>query len=190
MTNESTVQRQQYGNRHQSITTRRQLVFSYLAEPEDTRLSLVKFLKSHRIQKRTFYLLEGEYKAGKKALGKRGEEEHRQKLKATVMDAWDRTEGREPPKRTSKGAEITEVSGDERIALERKVYNDAIASDATKGDKELAVRMLGMLIERQEVKVGLTADELTRRNLEAERQLREGGYRVEEVQEEPSLLSE
>jgi len=37
------------------------------------------------------------------------------------------------------------------------------------------------LVERTEVKIGLTADEITRRNLEAERQLREGGYRVAEV---------
>jgi len=44
------------------------------------------------------------------------------------------------------------------------------------------------LVERTEVKVGLTADELTRRNLEAERQLREGGYRVEEVPKKPALL--
>lgn len=168
---DATEQRKLYKNRKQSITTRRHLVFCYLAESEDKRLPLVKFLKSHRIQKRTFYLLEGEYRAGKKALGKRGEEEHKQELRATVMDTWDRLNGKEPPRRTDKGAEIVEVSGDERVALERKVYNDAIKPSATKGDKELAVRMLGMLIDRQEVKVGLTADEIARRNLEADREL-------------------
>jgi len=43
-------------------------------------------------------------------------------------------------------------------------------------------------VEKQEVKVGLTANEIARRNFEAERQLRKAGYRVVEVQKEPSLL--
>ncbi len=45
------------------------------------------------------------------------------------------------------------------------------------------------LIEEKKVTIGLTADEIARRNLEAEQQLRAGGYRVEEVQKKPTLLS-
>lgn len=165
-----------YRSTRPSIATRRHLVFGYLDEPEDKRLDLKKFLKSHRIQKRTFYLLEGEYRAKEKALTKRDRDDHKQELKATVMDAWDVVEGREPPKRTAKGYKIEEITDDERLALARKVYTDAMGKGASKGEKELAVRMLGMLVERQEIKVGLTADEIARRNTEAEKQLRDGGF--------------
>ncbi|MAH50470.1 hypothetical protein CMI37_31905 [Candidatus Pacearchaeota archaeon] len=57
---------------------------------------------------------------------------------------------------------------------------------------KLVKQLLGELVEKSETKVELkiSADERTRRNLEADRQLREGGYRMEEVPEEPSVLSE
>lgn len=41
---------------------------------------------------------------------------------------------------------------------------------------KLLKQLLGDLVEKTEVTLGLTADEIARRNLEAERQLREGGY--------------
>ena len=48
------------------------------------------------------------------------------------------------------------------------------------------------LTEKHEVTIGLTADEIARRNFEAERRLgewrREHGYRVEDVQDGSSLL--
>lgn len=57
---------------------------------------------------------------------------------------------------------------------------------------EAFFKLLGEFIEKTEHKVefGLTADEIARRNFEADRQLREGGYRVAEVSEKPSLLPE
>ena len=54
---------------------------------------------------------------------------------------------------------------------------------------KLYKQLTGDLVEKQEVKIVLTADEIARRNLEAERQLKVG-YRVEEVQDEPPLLSD
>ena len=55
---------------------------------------------------------------------------------------------------------------------------------------EAFFKLLGEFIEKTEHKVefGLTADEIARRNFEADRQLREGGYRMEEVSEKPPLL--
>ena len=93
-----------------------------------------------------------------------------------------------------EGQNNAEISGDERLALARKVYTDAMRQGASAKDKDLAVRMLGMLIDRQEVKVGLSADEIARRNTEAERELeewhrRKAGQGVEEVQEGHPLLS-
>ena len=181
--------RNEYINRHQSIRTRRQLVFSYLDEPEETRLELKKFLKAHRIQKRTFYILEGEYRATKGAMTKRQKNDHQEQLRATVMDAWDRIEGREPPKRTSKGAIIKDISEEEKLALARKVYEDAMRQGASASEKDVAIKMLGMLIDQKGTRrSGLTADEIARRNIEAERELSEwrsarrmAGQGVEEV---------
>ena len=192
MVGEAIKEREKYLNRHQSITTRRNTVFNYLAEPEDTRLSLSAFLKSHRIQKRTFFILQGEYQAIKLNLSKEDKAEHNQQLKGEVMDAWARIEGKQPPKRI-KGVALIKISDDEKLALARKVYQDAMASGATTRDKDLAVRMLGMLIDKQEVRVGLTADERARREAKADRELVEwerGMARqgVAEVQEERPLL--
>ena len=87
------------------------------------------------------------------------------------------------------------ISDDEKLALARKVYAEAMSPTAKSKDKELAIRMLGMLIDKseQEITVKLDADTIARRNLKADRELEEyrgtAGYRVEEVQEEPPLLS-
>ena len=50
----------------------------------------------------------------------------------------------------------------------------------------------GELVEKAEhkVEVGLSADEITKRNFEAERRLQRGGYRVATVQNESPLLPE
>lgn len=57
---------------------------------------------------------------------------------------------------------------------------------------EAFFKLLGEFIEKTEHKVelGLSADEIARRNFEADRQLRDGGYRVAEVSEKPPLLPE
>ena len=41
---------------------------------------------------------------------------------------------------------------------------------------KLAAQLANELVEKQEITVGLSADEIARRNLEAERQLKKGGY--------------
>jgi len=87
------------------------------------------------------------------------------------------------------------ITDEEKLALARKVYAEAMQPAAKSKDKELAIRMLGMLIDKseQEITVKLDADTIARRNLKADRELEEyrgtAGYRVEEVQEEPPLLS-
>ena len=174
MPEDKTAERQKYINRHQSITTRRELVFNYLDEPVDKRLELKKFLKAYRIQKRTFYILEGEYRATKGALSKQEKQEHQEQLRTTVMDAWDRIEGREPPRRTKSGAVIQVISEEERLALARKVWTDAMKQGASASEKDVAVRMLGLMLDQRAIRqTSLTADDIARRNIEAERELNE-----------------
>jgi len=71
-------------------------------------------------------------------------------------------------------------------ALVREIQNGKVTAN------EAFWKLLGEFIEKTEHKVelGLSADEIARRNFEADRQLRDGGYRVEEVSEKPPLLSE
>ena len=44
----------------------------------------------------------------------------------------------------------TDISDDEKTALARKVYGDAMKHGASASEKDLAVRMLGMLIDKKE----------------------------------------
>lgn len=74
--------------------------------------------------------------------------------------------------------------------------DEGIIKSAKSGNAQaqrLIKQLTGELVEKSEVTIGLTADERARRELEAERQLREwrggAGHRVEEVQKEPPLLS-
>lgn len=151
---------------------RKQVVFDYLNSDREHRLPLSKFLKKYKMIRRTFHTYEGEWKSEVKSKTKVEKENHLQSLRNTMSDAYDRLEGKEPPRRI-EGVDITEISEEEKLALARKVYVDAMSSGAGKGEKELAVKMLGMLIERQEVSIGLTADEIARRNFEADRELEE-----------------
>ena len=84
----------------------------------------------------------------------------------------------------------TEITPEEIAEFRRLLFDIAKNPKASNKDRELAAKMVGVITERQEKKVTieLTADELTRRNLEADRQLREVGYRVEEGKEKPTLL--
>ena len=71
------------------------------------------------------------------------------------------------------------------------LYAGIMVPGAPASKMELYTKLKGRLVEKHEVKVGqLTADEITKRNIEADRQLRDAGYRVEEVCEEPYLLPE
>jgi len=85
--------------------------------------------------------------------------------------------------------DIAEITDDEKLALARKVYEDAMRQGASASEKDVAVKMLGLMLDQRGVKrSGLTADEIARRNIEAERELSEwrrargmAGQGVEEV---------
>ena len=55
---------------------------------------------------------------------------------------------------------------------------------------ELFFKLRGKLVDKvkADVTIGLSADEIARRNLQAERDLRDAGYGVAEVQDKPLLL--
>ena len=106
---------------------------------------------------------------------------------------WDK---KDAPADISK--RIADLSVEEQIKIfDRLLFAIIQNPHATAKDRELFGKRYGLLVEKKEAKVeiGLTADEITRRNLEAERRLREEVYRalprpgVEEVQGISPLLS-
>ena len=71
---------------------------------------------------------------------------------------------------------------------------DRALLEAVQAGKPEAIRTFYLLTKRLKqqnesgVKIELTADEVTRRNLRAEKELREGGFGVEKVPDESALL--
>jgi hypothetical protein len=88
---------------------------------------------------------------------------------------------------------IDQLASLDEIQIEQfftRVYERAMEPKATAKHMELFAKLKGLLVEKREnLNIDLTADDITRRNLEAERRLREQGYRVEYVPEESALLS-
>ena len=90
------------------------------------------------------------------------------------------------------------ISDNEKLALARKVYKDAMDSNATASEKELAVKMLGMLIAKTEethkyVITDEAEERIAQRAVEIQLEFRRNGgtERTEDsLQTEPYLLSE
>ena len=168
--------------------SRRNIVFAYL-DASEGKPTLSQFLKTHRMTKPTFYRFEGEYKAQKSSISKGEKEAQKQRLKETVNDAWSRIEGKEPQRRRNHdGIDITIISDEEKLALARKVYKDAMVSDASAKEKDLAVRMLGMLIEKQKDIREIDGSVIARAAIRAKRELGEQGYGMVEMSRELSIL--
>lgn len=93
----------------------------------------------------------------------------------------------------------TDISDDEKTALARKVFNDAMKHGASASEKDLAVRMLGMLIDKKEethtyVITDEAEERIAQRAAEIQREFntrRIGGTGSTEdnLQAEPQLLS-
>ncbi len=98
------------------------------------------------------------------------------------------------------GNQLESDNGDfseaEITSFKRMLFRDAMGTNAKAKDKELAARMLGVLIERKEEKIAIviTGDEQFRRNKKVREYVEEyelGGGGVDEVRDErPVLLDE
>ena len=136
---------------------------------------LKQWLREHHLIKQTFDRVHGEIIAEEKAI--------------TLTDIKEA----ELARREAADMLGDMVTGDDDKwkKVEQEIYNRAMAG--TVKAQELYAKLKGKLKDEVELKIGLSADEIARRNLIAERELepgREAGHRVEEVQEEPPLLPE
>lgn len=163
----------------------RPIVIRYCNETENYLNKWKVFCHQNGIRKDQYFKIAFAYDYNKKKTDKG----IREVMATTLGGEKPRLVRRRPTKLDKR-----EIDDGEKLALARKVYEDAMIEGAPTAKLELAVRMLGLLIDRQErVNIELSADDIARRNLEADRQLREfdgrtEGHRVEEVQEESSIL--
>ena len=150
------------------------MVFGYLDTPRESRLSLPRFLKKHRMTKPTFFKFEGEHRIEKLGLTKREKEVHLAELTLMVNEAFDKQEvelGGKPAishKKTSKW-----------LHAQGETVNEALIGACRQGNAQalkLFFQLTDQLVEKQDIKVGLSADEIAKRNLEADNQLKEEGY--------------
>jgi len=139
---------------------------------------ILKFTMAQKLAYNEWYALSEEEK------GKRGLPENDRQY-CVAHNLWPATVGRWRKELEVQSPEAKVLAFKERLyelAMEGKNAQFA----------HLYARMEKLIEEKtMEVRVGLTADEITRRNLQAERELREfreGGHRVEEVSEESGVL--
>ena len=72
--------------------------------------------------------------------------------------------------------QLMEFTPEEILEYKRHVYDTAMEKDSSAKDKELFAKIQGLIVDKSkvEMRLELTADDIARRNLEAERKLREG----------------
>ena len=152
---------------------RRQLLYDWLDTSPEERKPEKEFRQSMHLGYRAFKNLRIEWQVEKTIENKR---------EVSLKGAYDAIEAeRDNPENIAEEAKRW-------IAVEEKIYQQAL--EGSYRDRELYAKLKKKLKEEISVTVGLSADEIARRNLEADRELREAGYRVEKMQEKPPLLSE
>lgn len=142
-------------------------VKEYLSIPYRERMPLPMFRKEHKIKRSEYIQLKADAEQGQRDL----QRQVVRNIQETVMSGVPRIPTRyevSPP---------TEPDIEEDPVLwwksQQKKLNEAILSSAMKGNaqsQKLAKQLAGELVEKQEVKIGLTADERAARLREANAQ--------------------
>ena len=146
-----------------NLEVREENIRNYLRTPEDQRIPLKEFLRKNHLMARTFYITQGKVEAKDEIAELRNT--LTTKVRSIIGDSVDT--------RSLDQKESDDLA--EAIKrMDEAVYKAATIENIAKM-AELWYKRKGLLIEKQEVdiKVGLSADEIARRNLEAERELRE-----------------
>ncbi|KKL91443.1 hypothetical protein LCGC14_1894640 [marine sediment metagenome] len=176
---------------YQNISVeRKNKVFAWLETPFTGRAQIKEFRKSLKLSAVAFREIKSEWELERQ---KKATEFLTQQRKVRVKrNAIGRGEGKDYHQGVVAEREDAYDSNDwllNRTAEADKALLDSL-SKGSPASLKLFYQLMDRLIEKQEIIHGLTADETTRRNLEADRQLREDGYRVEEMPEKPVGLSE
>lgn len=122
------------------------------------------------MQRRTFYNLEGEYKAEKLSLTKGEARDKKDGLRETVMDAWDVVDGKDPKERKVKQASQSWLKD------QGHDINEALIQACKSGNAQalkLFFQLTEQLTEKQEITVGLTAEQHSRIDQEADKRIQQ-----------------
>jgi len=161
---------------------RRALIYAYLDSPVDNRLPEKEARKQLNVGYKVWRNLKADWIVARK--DRELVEKRASKARELIVNALN-------------GDNLISNGNEDDLALIEKIQkmDEAVYNAATVGKvsrmAELWYKRHGLLVDKSEskVKIELSADDVTRRNLEADRELRESGYRVEKVPEKPRLLS-
>lgn len=147
-------------------SSRKAACWKYWDTPFSERMNVVPFRKSLHIGSATFRELKREYDNEKDLRLVENTE-----VIVGVLGA-----------RQQLNNDSTPITGEEVLALRRKLFVDAMAPNATKPDKELAAKSLGLLVDKTEVTHFITPELIEKSRERADVELREidGIYQVEE----------
>ncbi len=158
-------------------------VREYLHTSRDKRLPMPVVLHDIKVRRNEYAALKYEIEEFDKAVAK-----------ANVRAVQERVMGGDLDEPSPASEEVGQEWLDNHwLEVIQYVFESAKKGNAQ--SQKLFAQLAGKLVEKSEVKIGLTADERLRREIEAERQLGEfhngrgTGYRVEEVSEKLPLLS-
>ncbi len=176
----------------------RPIVFEYLSTPLKEREPLTQFRKKHTIHRDTYATLKREYQV---------QLERDIEVKQFLPKMVTRPDGREvfdPYAEEIKGTKKLgrpkvdpNYNSEKYLNGRTRVVDEALIKACDRGSGVALTTFYKLnkrLVEQQEIKVGITADERIRRELEAERELKQweqggvGGQGTSEVSEEPPLL--
>ncbi len=157
----------------------RPIILRYCEENPSYKIGWKGWCKRNGINRPQYIKISSEYGYNKKSTDKGLRQ---------VMEGLS-SKPKSTPQVRRKRVSSEEITEDEKLRLGRKAYEDAMVDNASTERMKLAVQMLGMLIERKEIKVGRTAEEIAAERVRGLRELKQGGYRVVEVFDEPDLLS-
>jgi len=146
--------------------SKKKLIFDYLDTPEEERIPQKQFLKENGMIRVTFYKGEILYAQEKE----KEEKEARRRMLAK----------REAAVRLGDMMENALHKSEEYLDKNDGVVDDALVKACKRGNAgalKLYYQLTNRLIEKSEVKVGLSADERARRNLQADVELLDSGYK-------------
>lgn len=154
-------------------TEKMELVREHLRIPFHDRVSLPLFRKEHKIRRDEYLQLKSMIEEEEKNLVKK---------RVTRAQRW---------MEESLYGEDTKMTAPLRVSLDKELeaerwleanypdlleYTFEAAKKGNAASQKLLAQLMGKLVEKSEVKLEISADDMAKRNLEAQRQLKEEGY--------------
>lgn len=157
-------------------------VYGWLESPQEERPSRMDFRKELHLSAPRFRSICEDWRKSQEKNGVETREVR--KIKSIMDDMLTPQDTKIIVEHRGVEVEDEEEGEDELKQVLKNLYR---LSKKNSNAAKVWLQATGNLVEKTEVKIGLSADEIARRNIEADRRIRVG-YRVEGVPEKPTLL--